>query len=61
MKVVPDYDFKTAPQPRVIVIPAMNLTGTTQEMYDWIREASKRTDITMSVCNGAFVLAKTAC
>jgi putative intracellular protease/amidase/YHS domain-containing protein len=59
MKVVPDYDFKTAPQPKVIVIPAMNTTGVPQEMYDWIRAASKETDVTMSVCNGAFVLAKT--
>jgi putative intracellular protease/amidase/YHS domain-containing protein len=59
MKVVPDYDFKTAPQPKVIVIPAMNMTGAPQEMYDWIRAASKETDVTMSVCNGAFVLAKT--
>ena len=59
MKVVPDYDFKTAPQPKVIVIPAMDMTGAPQEMYDWIRAASTGTDVTMSVCNGAFVLAKT--
>jgi len=59
MKVVPDYDFKTAPQPKVIVIPAMNTIGASQEMYDWILAASKGTDVTMSVCNGAFVLAKT--
>jgi putative intracellular protease/amidase/YHS domain-containing protein len=59
MKVVPDYDFKTAPQPKVIVIPAMDMTGAPQEMYDWIRAASKGTDVTMSVCNGAYVLAKT--
>jgi putative intracellular protease/amidase/YHS domain-containing protein len=59
MKVVPDYDFNTAPQPKVIVIPAMDMTGAPQEMYDWIRTASKGTDVTMSVCNGAFVLAKT--
>jgi putative intracellular protease/amidase/YHS domain-containing protein len=59
MKVVPDYDFKSAPQPKVIVIPAMNTTGAPQEMYDWIRAVSKGTDVTMSVCNGAFVLAKT--
>ena len=59
MKVVPDYDFKTAPQPKVIVIPAMDMTGAPQEMCDWIRAASKGTDMTMSVCNGAYVLAKT--
>jgi putative intracellular protease/amidase/YHS domain-containing protein len=59
MQVVPDHDFKTAPQPKIIVIPAMDMTDAPQEMYDWIRNASKTTDVTMSVCNGAFVLAKT--
>lgn len=57
MKVVPDYTFATAPAPKVIVIPAMG--GHTPEMIDWIRTASKSTDVTMSVCNGAFVLART--
>jgi len=59
MKVMPDYTFKTAPAPKVIVIPAMDFSGEPQEMCDWIRTASKNTDVTMSVCNGAFVLAKT--
>jgi len=59
MKVLPDYAFKDAPQPKVIVIPAMDFSGEPQEMFDWIRTASKATDVTMSVCNGAFVLAKT--
>jgi putative intracellular protease/amidase/YHS domain-containing protein len=59
MKVVPDYTFKTAPAPKVIVIPAMNTRDASPEMYEWIRTASKSTDVTMSVCNGVFVLAKT--
>ena len=59
MKVVPDHDFKTAHQPKVIVIPAMDDSGAPQEMYDWIRMAAKEADVTMSVCTGAFVLAKT--
>ena len=59
MKVLPDYTFKTSPPPKLIVIPAMDMSGAPQEMYDWIRRASAATDVTMSVCNGAFVLAKT--
>ncbi len=58
MRVVPDYTFADAPAPKVIVIPAMR-DDTTAGMIDWIREASKGADVTMSVCNGAFVLAKT--
>jgi len=57
MRVLPDHTFKTAPAPKVIVIPAQ--TGETPEMIDWIRSASKTTDLTMPVCTGAFVLAKT--
>ena len=49
MRVVPDYTFKTAPQPRVIVIPAMDQTAASLEMYEWIRASSKATDVTMSV------------
>ena len=45
--------------PFMVVIPAMNMEGLPPDMFDWIREASTKTDITMSVCNGAFVLAKT--
>jgi putative intracellular protease/amidase/YHS domain-containing protein len=59
MKVVPDYDFSSAPQPKVIVIPAMLFSDKDTAMFDWIRAASKGADLTMSVCNGAFVLAKT--
>jgi len=57
MKVVPNYRFENAPAPKVIVIPAQ--AGDTDVMIRWIREATKNTDVTMSVCTGAFVLAKT--
>ena len=57
MKVVPNYTFANAPRPKVIVIPAQN--GDTDAMYHWIRESTKTADVTMSVCTGAFVLAKT--
>jgi putative intracellular protease/amidase/YHS domain-containing protein len=57
MKIVPDYTFQNAPAPKVIVIPAQN--GSTDAMLDWIRKASRTTDVTMSVCTGAFVLAAT--
>ncbi|MCC7141357.1 MAG: DJ-1/PfpI family protein [Candidatus Eisenbacteria bacterium] len=57
MRVVPDYTFANAPAPKVIVIPAMSEHNP--EMVDWIRRAAAGTDVTMSVCNGAFVLART--
>ena len=57
MKIVPDYTLKNAPAPKVIVIPAQSAPSAA--MLEWIREQSKNTDVTMSVCTGAFVLAKT--
>jgi putative intracellular protease/amidase/YHS domain-containing protein len=57
MKIVPDYTLTNAPAPKVIVIPAQSKPS--EAMLEWIRKATKNTDVTMSVCTGAFVLAKT--
>lgn len=55
MQVVPDYTIDNAPQPRVIVVPAHRSTPRSRE---WIVKASEKADLTMSVCTGAFVLAR---
>jgi putative intracellular protease/amidase/YHS domain-containing protein len=57
LKIVPNYTFQTAPSPKVIVIPAQN--GESTAMLEWIRKSTKTTDVTMSVCTGAYVLART--
>jgi len=57
MQIIPDYTFANAPAPKVIVIPAQSEPSAA--MLEWIRRSSKTTDVTMSVCTGAFVLAKT--
>ena len=57
MKIVPDYTFENAPAPKVIVIPAQS--PPSQVTLEWIRRSAKSADVTMSVCTGAFVLAKT--
>lgn len=57
MQIVPDYTIADAPAPKVIVIPAQS--EPSPAVLDWIRKSSQTTDVTMSVCTGAFVLAKT--
>jgi putative intracellular protease/amidase/YHS domain-containing protein len=57
MKIVPNHTFQNAPQPKVIVIPAQD--DSTEAMLNWIRKATQKSDVTMSVCTGAFVLAAT--
>jgi len=57
LKIVPDYTFDDAPQPRVIVIPAQG--GESKKMLNWIQKSAGKADVVMSVCTGAFVLADT--
>jgi transcriptional regulator GlxA family with amidase domain len=57
MKIIPNYTFQTAPAPKVVVIPAQD--PPTQAMLSWVRSVTKATDVTMSVCTGAFLLAET--
>lgn len=57
MTIVPNYSLLSAPPPKVIVIPAQS--EPSDAVIAWIRSATKTTDLTMSVCTGAFVLAKT--
>src|ERR1700676_4631215 len=57
MRIVPDYTLADAPAPKVIVIPAQSEPSAA--VLEWIRKSTKNTDVTMSVCTGAFLLAKT--
>src|SRR5712691_1500441 len=57
LKIVPDFTFETAPPPKVIVIPAQH--DATVAALAWIRKSAPGADLTMSVCTGAFVLART--
>ncbi|MTW13588.1 YHS domain-containing protein [Pseudoduganella eburnea] len=55
MKIVPNYTIANAPPPKVIVIPAQTVNDPA--VLEWLRQASRAADLTMSVCTGAFVLA----
>src|SRR5438477_2884589 len=55
MRIIPDYTYADAPEPKVVVVPA---TRTTPEMLDWIRKVAKHSHVVMSVCLGAYHLAE---
>jgi YHS domain-containing protein/putative intracellular protease/amidase len=57
IKIVPDYTFANAPAPKIVVIPAQSDPNPATK--NWIRKVAKNTDVVMSVCTGAFVLADT--
>jgi len=55
LKITPDRTVDEAFSPRVMVVPAMRASD---RVLAWLRRASPKADLTMSVCTGAFVLAR---
>lgn len=55
LKLVPDYTFDSAPQPKIVVVPAQR---GSEALHAWLRKVSESTDVTMSVCTGAFQLGR---
>ncbi|MBV9277623.1 MAG: DJ-1/PfpI family protein [Candidatus Eremiobacteraeota bacterium] len=58
MQVLPRFTYDTLPaQPNIIVMGAQG--DHTPAKIAWIKKASEKADLVMSVCTGAFLLAKT--
>ena len=45
MKIIPEYTLETAPEPKIIVIPAQGTQS--KAVLEWIRRSTKNTDVTM--------------
>ncbi len=62
MKVTPNYTLENAPKPDVIVVPGGDGVRRTQQdaqIIKWIQEKSRDAAHVLSVCNGAYILART--
>ena len=63
LMIVPDFSIADAPQPDLIVVPHFDqpspASRVTSGVHAWIRQAHEQAALTMSVCTGAFQLAKT--
>ena len=55
LEVMPTHALKDAPQPHVVVVPAQK---SHPAALDWLRTVSPQTDVTLSVCTGAFQLGR---
>ena len=55
LKLVPDYTLETAPAPKIVVVPAQR---GSKKIEEWLARTAPATDLVMSVCTGAFVLAR---
>jgi len=59
LKVVPKYTFADAPAPDVLVVPGGGVKAARDDAATlrWVKDVTARAQHTMSVCNGAFILA----
>jgi transcriptional regulator GlxA family with amidase domain len=55
LHVIPDHALRDAPRPHVVVVPAMRATP---EVHAWLRRVAAEGDVVISVCTGAFQLAR---
>lgn len=60
MSVNPKYNFENAPKPDVLLIPGGDVRGQLENpnVLRWVQEKAAGAEIVLSVCNGAFILAK---
>jgi putative intracellular protease/amidase len=61
MSVNPTHSFESSPPVDILLIPggAVKKQHENPHVIEWIREQSKHAENVLSVCNGAFILAKT--
>ncbi len=55
LRIKPDYAVDNAPQPDLVVVPALRGNAA---LHEWLAAVAADTDVTMSVCTGAFQLAR---
>ena len=60
VRVVPEHTFRTAPRPDVLVVPGGDSSAVLNDEASmaWIAAAAKDAELVLSVCTGAFVLAR---
>jgi len=60
LTVVPEFSIADAPAPDVLVIPGGSVRSVIRSpaMLAWVKQVTAKDEVTMSVCNGALVLAE---
>jgi transcriptional regulator GlxA family with amidase domain len=55
----PQYTFADCPRPDIVVIPGGDRSASMdKKVVEWVSQASADAEVTLSVCTGAFVLAR---
>ena|SRR5688572_3582563 len=60
VKIQPEFSIETAPAPDIVVFPGGSAGPTSEDpkVMEWIKKLNSRGSFFMSVCTGAFILAK---
>src|SRR5579862_5896680 len=60
MSVNPKFSIEDAPRPDILIVPGGDVSAAlnSPKVMEWLTDASRPAEIVMSVCNGAFILAK---
>jgi putative intracellular protease/amidase len=60
MSVNPKYSIDNAPEPDILVVPGGDVRGQVANpaVIKWVQDRAQKAELVMSVCNGAFILAK---
>ena len=60
MSVNPKFSIEDAPRPDLLIVPGGNVSAAldSPKVMEWLTDASRHAELVMSVCNGAFILAK---
>lgn len=60
VSIKPQYTFENAPRPDIVVLPGGNTSIPLQnpKVIEWVKKTSQDAEVMMSVCTGAFLLAR---
>lgn len=60
MKVIPNYAFENSPRPDILLVPGGGVLETQKDpkALKWVQDTAAEAEIVLSVCNGAYILAK---
>ncbi len=60
MSVNPKYSFENAPAPDVLLVPGGGVNPSLENptVIKWVQDTARKAELVMSVCNGAFILAR---
>jgi len=54
----PAFSLDDAPQPDVLIVPGGGMSTVSKRTLQWLRKAAGKAEVSMSVCMGAFLLAR---